>query len=165
MIKYVAYSILFVCFLVTPKLSEVRKMYRAVNTSKENVVAFYEKLKNVKVTDNAVLVGYQAASKAIKAKYAKGVKNKKQDFVSAITVLENMLEKHPKNIELRLIRLSIQENSPKLLKYKKNIETDKSFIKSNVKLVKDKNLLEHIKGYVLQSKSFSTAEKNVFSEL
>ena len=59
---------------------------------------------------------------------------------------------------MRLIRLSIQENTPKLLKYKANIEADKK----QILLLFDKqssDLKEYIKNYVKQSKIFTEAEK------
>lgn len=165
MVKLLIYSLLFISVSVTLNLTEVRKMYREIDKSKVNTEAFYNKLKNVKSTDKPVFVGYKASAEAAMAKYAKGVKNKKAGFKKAVKTLDAIIKKHPKNIELRLIRLSIQENSPKLLRYKQYITTDKAFIVNNIKSVKSKNLKAHIKGYVLQSKSFSTAEKNVFSEL
>ena len=65
---------------------------------------------------------------------------------------------NPNNVEARLIRLSIQENTPKLLKYKANIDADKK----QILLLFDKqssDLKEYIKNYVKQSKIFTEAEK------
>lgn len=164
MIKNVV-LVFFVGLLLTPSIHKVRDLYKASSSSKEKAIAFYNTLKNVKTTDGYVLNSYKAASIALKAKYEKGIKNKKALFKEGVLSLEKNIAKHPNNIELRLIRLSIQENTPKLLKYKKNIFEDKSFINKHLKKVTDKKLRNYIKTFVLQSKSFTKEEKNVISKL
>lgn len=142
-------------FTTTPKIDTVRNLYKKSYSSKENVQKFYEELKEVKKNDKAILVGYKAASIILKSKYTKGIKNKKILFKKGKNILENKIKEYPKNIELRLIRLSIQENVPKILKYKKNIIEDKNFIQKNLKTIKDKNLKNYIMSFISKSKSFS----------
>lgn len=56
-----------------------------------------------------------------------------------------------------MIRLSIQENTPKILKYKENIEGDKKQI---VLLFErqSSDLKEYIRNYLKQSKAFTAVE-------
>ncbi|MDY7393862.1 hypothetical protein UMM65_01275 [Aureibaculum sp. 2210JD6-5] len=150
---------------VNPSLSEIRELYTKSSDSEEVAKELYEKLENIKKTDDATLVGYKAASLTVKAKHENKIKDKKAFFKEGATLLEYIITEKPNNIELRLIRLSIQENSPKILKYKSKIEEDKTFIYNQLPLLKNKGLKEHIKGYVSKSNAFTTEEKTVISKL
>lgn len=149
----------FLLFSFTIPIQNVRELYKNAPKTKLNSDKFYNKLKDVKDTDNAVLVGYKSVSIILKAKFVKGVKNKKRFFKQGVLLLEKQIERQPENIELRFIRLSIQENSPKRLKYKKKISVDKSFIKQNLKFVKSKKDLVYFKTFITQLKSFTKEEK------
>ncbi len=164
-LKYIFYISFSSLLFFNPSISEVRELYKKAVTSEEVADQFYNALENVKKTDNAVLVAYKAASLTIKGKYAEGAKNKKIYFKNGVTLLEYIINENPNLIELRVIRLSIQENAPKVLKYKKNMSEDASFIYQHLKEVKNKDKKAYISAYVLQSKSFSPEEKNVISEL
>lgn len=73
-------------------------------------------------------------------------------------MLEFAVASEPNNIEIRLIRLSIQEKVPKIVNYNKNKKEDKDFLLEHNK-EQSGNLKTYIKHFMLQSKSFSTAEK------
>lgn len=161
------FKILFISFLtltVSLSVDNVRELYKNAPKSKSNAEQFYTQLKNVKNSDNVVLVGYKAAAIALKSRFEKPIKIKKQLFLEAKTLLEKQIERKPNEIELRLIRLSIQENTPKILKYKQNIEEDKKFIYKNVKAITNVEKLNYIKAFVAQSKSFTSQEKNIISK-
>ncbi|MCK0130972.1 hypothetical protein MWU59_05590 [Flavobacteriaceae bacterium F08102] len=157
-------SLFLLALLVNPSLTEIRALY--VNAANSSVAAntLFERLEEVKETGPAVLVGYKAAAITLQAKQQKGAKQKKEKFKEGVDLLEKVLMAHPNEIELRLIRLSIQENAPKLLKYHDEIEIDKQFISTHFSSQKSKALKDHIRGYVLQSDSFSSQEKALFSE-
>ena len=138
-------------------LSDIRKMYVDSSVSKANANKFYEAMENYD-DKNETLLAYKGASIAIKAKHTAGSKQKKEGFIKGITILEAAIKSTPNNLEVRLIRLSIQENTPKLLKYKENIEADKK----QILLLFNKqsaDLKEYIKKYVNQSLGFTKAEK------
>lgn len=138
-------------------LPDIRKMYVESSVSKTNAIKFYETMD--KYNDkNETLLAYKGASIAIKAKHTTGTKQKKEGFIKGITILESVIKSNPNNIEARLIRLSIQENTTKILKYKTNIESDKKQI---VLLFErqSSDLKEYIRNYLKQSKAFTEAEK------
>jgi hypothetical protein len=143
-------------------LNTIRNGYKEAAQDETKITWFNKQLSSVTKKDKPVLLGYKGAGIALKARYAKKIKDKKQFFIEGVTLLEYALEKDPNNIELRLIRLGIQENTPKLLKYKAKIEEDKRFILSHYKAIKSSGLKKHTKAYVLQSKRFSIEEKKVF---
>lgn len=146
-------------FFVKTDLTTVRSDYKKVTQSKANVTALYNKLEKVTKADKKVLVAYKGAVTALMAKQQKGVKAKKIFFKNGVSLLEYALKANPNNIEIRLIRLSVQQNSPKILKYNKQITEDKDFVFKHYKSIKSTALKNFIKGYILQSDKFSEEEK------
>ncbi|HSD14722.1 MAG TPA: hypothetical protein VLB74_08745 [Flavobacterium sp.] len=143
--------------LLTQDLSEVREGYYAASKSKQNAEKFHALLSGYNKND-ATLLAYKGAAIALKSKYAPKAKQKKELFVEGVTILEKALKSEPANVEIHLIRLSIQENTPKALKYKGNIEEDKKLIMISFDK-QSKEVRECIKKYVKQSAVFSDSEK------
>lgn len=148
----------------TLDIEAIRGAYKTASEDQLQAEEFYNKLEKVTATDRIELIAYKAAALTLKAKYAKGLKNKKDAFIEGATLLEETIKKDPNNVELRLIRLSIQENTPKLLKYKSEIANDKTFILKQYHSVKSTSLKNHIKDYIAQSKEFSAEEKSIIQE-
>lgn len=71
---------------------------------------------------------YKGTLIAKKASFEKVVAEKIKLFKKGVTLLEDEINKFPKNIEYRFLRLTIQENAPKILKYNTNIKEDVSLI-------------------------------------
>ena len=146
-------------FLVKIDMNSIRKEYPNATQSKVKTLALYNKLKTVTKKDNKTLVAYKGALTALVSKQQKGVKQKKEFFKKGVSLIEYAVKSAPNNIEIRLIRLSVQQNSPKFLKYNKSIEQDKTFIFNNLKNVKSTSLKKYIKDYILQSTHFTEGEK------
>jgi ribosomal protein S8 len=145
-------------------INAIRTAYKTASEDKEKAEDFYNKLEKVSNTDKVELVAYKASAITLKAKFAKGLKNKKDGFIEGVTLLEETIKRDPNNIELRLIRLSIQENTPGILRYKSEIETDKDFILKQYNSIKSTTLKDYIKDYIAQSKKLSAEEKSVISD-
>ncbi len=156
----VIFSILFSFFFIfTQELPEVREQYYSASKSKENAEKFYDLLSKYN-KDNKILIAYKGAATALKSKFTTDRKRKKDLFIEGVSMVEKAVKSDPNNVEIRLIRLSIQENTPKILKYKSNIEEDKKMIL----MAFDKQsqpLKEYIKIYAKQSKVFSEKEKQM----
>ena len=165
MLKYILYISFITFLLLKPSILEVRDLYKKGAASKEVASQMYKELSTIKESDGHVFVAYKAAALTLVAKHAKKIKDKKEYFKRGAALLEKTITGYPNDIELRFIRLSIQQNSPKILKYKGDISKDKSYIFDNLATIKNKDLKSYIKTYVLESKSFSAAEKNVISKL
>ena len=145
-----------------PNLLEVRKNFVQANDSKEISVKLHTALESVTKESKLVLVAYKGAANTLMAKHSKGIKQKKGFFKEGVMYLEFAIEKSPKNIEIRCLRLSVQEHSPKILKYKKNIKEDKQFLIDNFKKTTDKAVKKFVKDYVLQSSVFDDSQKKLF---
>lgn len=161
--------IIIISFLCIPiqslDLNTIRNDYKEAAQDNTKLEAYNKQLNTITKNSNIVLVGYKGAGIALKGRYSKKIKDKKRFFIEGASLVEYAIEKSPNNIELRFVRLGIQENTPKLLKYKGKIEEDKNYILNHFKTVKSSKLKEHIREYILQSKVFTTEEKKVFLSL
>ena len=155
--KLVTTFLLSLFIFICQELPNVRQSYVDASKSQKNAEAFMDLVSNYN-KENDVLMAYKGAAITLKAKYAKQIKLKKSLFIEGVKVLESALKKQPNNIEIRLIRLSIQENSPKILNYKSAIEEDKKLLLSNFDK-QNPSLKEFIKKFIIQSNSFSDKEK------
>jgi hypothetical protein len=157
---------LSICFLLsfsnTPEITEIRKLYSSVVISESNAKEFASKLANIEKDDNKTLVAYKGASIVILSRYKKEIQEKSKNFKEGAKMVEFAVASDSNNIEIRMIRLSIQEKAPKIVNYNKNKKEDKEFLLDHYKK-QSGNLKAHIKNFMLQSKSFSTAEKQTIN--
>lgn len=159
--KLLATFFIFISFFLNQNISDLRKEYVNAAKSKQAAENFYNLvLKQDK--NKSVISAYFGAATALKSRYETKREYKKQLFVEGVTIVEKAVKADSNNLEIRLIRLSIQENTPKILKYKSNITEDKNMIISNYSK-QTKDLKAYIKDYVDQSKTFSDVEKKTFN--
>ena len=149
--------------LFSPSLTKVRTDYKKSFNSKEVTLQLNKYLAEVKKTDKKLLVAYKGAVLILMAKYSKVIKEKKIFFKEGATLLNFAIFEEPANVEMRCIRLSIQENAPKLLKYRANKTEDKQFIKDGYDTIKSTTIKTYVRGFIMQSKSFSDEEKKEFN--
>ncbi len=62
--------------------------------------------------------------------------------------LEKLIAKHTENIELRFLRLTIQENVPDFLEYNSNKKEDKEFVYRKLQDISDTDLRDKIINYL-----------------
>lgn len=154
------FAIVFLIFFSgSQDISTVRENYINASKSKEKAEEFSDAMNNYG-GDNKTMLAYKGASIALKAKFASDRKTKKDLFTKGIQILEKALKADSNNAEIRLIRLSIQENTPKILNYKGNIQEDKQFILTTFDK-QNKSLKEHLLTFINQSKSFTAQEKEL----
>ena len=144
----------FIFFFQTD-LEALRNSYAKANSSNANTEAFINLAEKQSGSD-AVTSGYKAAAQIMEAKIAK--KNRKSLVKNGATSLESIIKNNPNNIELRLIRLSVQENIPKIVGYRGSIKDDKAFLIDNYSK-QNATLKSYVRKFAMQSKSFSEAEK------
>lgn len=141
-------------------LESLRNSYSKANQSNENAKNFIE-LAEKKNSSDVMISAYKAAAKVLEAKVTTE-KNKRKSFVkSGATSLESLIKSNPNNAELRVIRMSVQENIPKIVGYNKNLKEDKSFLISNYSK-QNAALKSYIKQFAAQSKTITAAEKASF---
>ncbi|WP_164109485.1 MULTISPECIES: hypothetical protein [Sphingobacterium] len=159
---------IFISFLLTTSLwfevdlSSVRSNFEKSDTSKEFTATLYNQLKNYSKTD-PVLLAYKGASYTLQARYVSDRKMKKELFIDGAKDIESAVAAAPNNIEIRLVRLIIQENTPKILKYKGNINTDKQMILTNFD-TQPKVVKEAVRRYAsTRSKIFTATDLRILT--
>lgn len=158
--------LLFGCpLLATPAidLPEVRTAYRFAVESEVLTKTLFVNLTAVGKNDDPVLIAYKGAVGTMMAAYAHGLNEKKQIFRDGRELLEYAVATEPDNVEIRCIRLSVQENVPKITGYRKNQEEDKAFILQHYASMKDADAQAFVKGFAGQSESFTESERQSLS--
>jgi 1-aminocyclopropane-1-carboxylate deaminase/D-cysteine desulfhydrase-like pyridoxal-dependent ACC family enzyme len=77
-------------------------------------------------------------------------KDKLEVFKKGKDLLEKAITANKKNTEYRFLRLMIQENAPKILKYSSNINEDATWIKEHYSKC-SAEIIQAIKNYAAQS--------------
>lgn len=154
------FSIVATLFLVIQggDLEALRNSYSKANLSNEgakNFIAVADKT----TSSDPVISGYRAAAQILEAKVTTE-KNKRKAFVkNGASALESLIKSNENNTELRVIRMSVQENIPKIVGYSKNLKEDKTFILNNYSK-QNAGLKTYIRKFAMQSKTMTAAEKN-----
>ncbi|HEU0124707.1 MAG TPA: hypothetical protein VFQ56_00240, partial [Flavobacterium sp.] len=110
--------LLWVNFVGAPDLASIRKVYPDVAKSETNAKEFVAKLAGVSHNDDKILVAYKAASILVDSKFEKKIGEKIERFKEGAKLLEATIKSDPSNIEMRMIRLSVQEDVPGITGYK-----------------------------------------------
>ena len=118
----------------------------AANTKKQEV----EFINKYKSSSKISILGYVVSLEMKQAKYKFFPWKKLSIFNKGKKRLESLIKRHPDNIDLRYLRLVIQENIPSLLNYKLNIKEDKLFLS---KIMKTKNTSDYLDFYIKKNTS------------
>lgn len=143
-------------------ISELREKYPKASTSTEITNNLYHQLSSISLSDNPKLLAYKGAILSLMAKNAKTIKDKKMYFQECVQFLEAAVKDAQNDLEIRYLRLSVQEHAPKIVKYSKNIDEDKNLIMEHYGTTKDAELKACIKSYIKDSSLFTDDEKLSF---
>lgn len=158
--KKLVYILFFISSIgFSQSLETLRTAYIEGHDSEEKTETFYRLTTTSKI-GNKELIAYKGAALTMKSKYTKPVKEKIRLFKEGARLLDGAIAENPNNLEMRVIRLSIQENVPKFLKYQSNIEEDRRIIITNFSK-QSPALKKFISGYIQSSNGFTEEEKRV----
>lgn len=132
-------------------LARLRKEFVSASGSAPAAEKFLQTTGQITSASKPLLQAYKGASLLIWGKYVKGIEDKKKMAREGITLLESAVSKDPDHIEIRTLRLSIQENSPKILKYKGKIEEDRAFVTRGFEELPEGELKAFVAGYLQKS--------------
>lgn len=161
-------ALFFILFLVSflaqsQDLKTIRTQYPKAVESAEITAKLDGELANINSSNKPVLIAYKGAVLTLQAKFAQKNSDKKEFFKQGVSLIESAVSAESSNIELRYIRLSVQENAPKFLGYHKNIEEDKKFILKHAGSISSAELEEIVKDFVMKSENFEQNEKIQFN--
>lgn len=155
--KFLVALLAFITLALSPNdLDNLRSLYTKASFSKANADRFSAMAEKVNSSEPAVKA-YRAAASIIQAKFEKG-NNRKTLLINGVRNLEQTIKFNPKNVELRVIRLSVQENLPKIVGYNKNLLEDKHFILKNYSK-QSTELKSYIRDCASVSKTLTASEK------
>ncbi|MFD1771831.1 hypothetical protein [Sphingobacterium suaedae] len=155
--KTVSIIVLSILSLFAIDLEKVRQQFEQAKDSKQATEDLYASLQSYTKND-PVILAYKGASMTLKARLLASREEKKKMVSEGIKLLEKAVKASPKNVEIRLVRLAIQEHAPKVLKYKMNIHEDKQMILANF-AAQPTGVKTWINRYAKQSNVFSPAEQ------
>ncbi|MBJ6145124.1 hypothetical protein [Hymenobacter sp. BT559] len=104
----------------------LRRHYEQAAANKEAGEKFYDLLHGYKGQE-ALVLGYKAASEAIKARDA-SMLNKLTYVQQAARTFEQAVALDPANAEIRFLRFSVESNLPPFLGLSKHVDEDKAFL-------------------------------------
>lgn len=153
--------LLFLSILLTSpaQLPEIRKAYRTAADSEKNAMKLAKLLDGVSRDDtNKTLVAYKGCALTLKSRFSNYLPDKITYMKEGAGHIDDAAAADPANIEIRMIRLSVQENVPFIVNYRGNKEEDKGFILAHYAKT-PKDIRPFIRNFILQSESFTAAEK------
>ena len=115
-------------FLVTSTFSKSDYFEAIAGNDQASMISMLSKVQ--KATVNSDQKAYLGAIKMRASAFKKTPKEKLSSFKSGQKMLEAVIFANPKNVEYRFLRLIVQENAPKVLKYNTKIKEDAKIIKA-----------------------------------
>lgn len=129
-------QLLFILAIAASTFSKADFFYVLSNGTLIEIEALEKKVSSSKqdLTQQAYLGTVQMKL----SEFGKTPGEKLKQFKVGKNLLETSIQTDPNNVELRFLRIIIQENAPKMLKYNSEISEDAAFIKKNYdKLTKE----------------------------
>ena len=139
-----------------------RRLYYASVYNKDSSEKFSEIMQTLDVKNNPILLCYKGMSYMIQAKHNINPISKLSSFNKGKEYLESAIKIDLANVETRFMRYSIQTNTPAMLGYNQQINEDKALIIKAWNNIKDIDLKQKIKDFMLKSTYCSVKEKSVF---
>ena len=129
------------CFSQYNTIDELRSCFKTIESVHEieNLIS----ISNNHI-DDPVMLAYNCTGKLMLLDYYGNPFEKYKIFINQTTQLDSIIQTNPKNIEIRLLRYTIQHNCPSFLLYNKDISNDIKMIKRYFSQ-EDARLQDHIK--------------------
>lgn len=144
------------------KLQNVRHKFVQGIEDKEVAKGLHEELKKEK-DDNPLLLGYFGATYGLLANHSSSYFTKYSKARDAVKTLDKAIEKDPDNIELRFLRLNLQDKIPRILGLSGNMDEDKQFLIEHFEddhhMHRDPKAMETVSNYMIDSLGIEEEEK------
>tara|TARA_Y100001978_G_scaffold38075_1_gene33979 strand:+ start:851 stop:1309 length:459 start_codon:yes stop_codon:yes gene_type:complete len=149
--KYILVLLFFVNFTnAQSDVKDIRKIFLLSSDSQLKCSQLY-KISSEKVSICPIYHSYNIVSKILESKYLRNPVKKVKVFKENTKLLDSLLVSHPKILEIRFLRYSIQLNAPKILGYTNSVREDYEFIMKNISLA-DEDLKKIITSFMSKFK-------------
>ena len=128
MLSAIKMLLFMLAFHTSDTIDDVRVQYLQINSVKDADL-FMDKLEH---DSSAEARGYMAAMNFTKSRLYKFPLKKMKYFNRGKSILEEVIEAYPLNLELRYLRYSLQKKVPDFLGYNDNIDEDLVMIKKKI---------------------------------
>jgi hypothetical protein len=112
----------------TTDLENARSYYKKASSDKKQAELLEKLCKN---KENITLKSYYGVSQCILASHHWSPYEKLRLLNKGLEILNNAIKLDNKNIEIRILRLSVETKIPSIVSFKSHIEEDKEWIKKN----------------------------------
>lgn len=133
-------------------LTEVRKLFHQAAGSEVSCSKLIRMLQSASPNKQPLFYGYKAVATMMMASHLTNPFRKLSHFNEGKKMLEEAIRNEPDNLELRFLRLSVQSETPAFLKYKQDIQSDRSFIREALPNTKDGELKQMISSFLNRKK-------------
>lgn len=149
---------LFPVMVLGQDLVAERELYPVAHKDEQ---ASTELLKLTAEADTSVATqkAYRGAALMVAAQFANGIGGKLKLFNEGKDLMAKAAEAAPESVEVRFLRMTVQENAPAFLLYKGDLQQDKDFILGHFPAVKDAGLKKMIRTHARTSSVYSDEEK------
>jgi hypothetical protein len=132
------YNLLLIVLLLSAHLkaavnmTTVRDLFARAAQSSEVCEKLHAMTADATLSKAPVLYGYHAAAEIIRANHAFWPNQKLGHFNTGKAMLEAVIAKNPKDVELRFVRFCVQRGCPFVLGYSSDKATDKQYVLTNM---------------------------------
>ncbi len=116
----------------TIDIIHVRDLFSKASENEEANLELLELTKGYSLNKNPTLYAYHAAGKMTMSNHVFWPSTKLEYFDEGKEMLEAVIEKYPKLVEVRFIRYSVQKGAPSFLEYDSNMEEDRKYVLNNM---------------------------------
>ena len=152
MIKSLVISLIALNFM-TYSIDKLN-FYKVFESNSESLINLEIK-KLRKLNPSNTKDAYLGALLMKKSKFQKNIKEKIEIFKQGKSLLEKAIQRNPKKIEYQFLRLVIQENCPKILKYNSEIKEDVETIYNSYHNL-ELSIKKVVKKYAQKSKNLNS---------
>lgn len=166
MIRYITLLYFFGVQSAPTPLVKMRELFSTISKNEKSVIALKEITQTQSTIPSEIKRAYYAAAHMASAQYKLNIITKINIFNEGKEWLESIIKSDTTSIELRYIRLAIQENTPSVLGYNKSILLDRRFLITRLSSIKmsDPDLYIKASSYLLLKSKLSRADKALMNK-
>lgn len=127
------------------KFKRLRSLCIRAGTERAAANKLFSETSSVTVADSPVLVCFRGMALLLHAKYVRDLWLRYKSFMQGRKMLEAAIKRDPQNVEMRFYRYCVQIEAPLVLGYHAALDTDRSVLLANWRLVNDAELQHRIR--------------------